>query len=352
MIGVMQVIKLKPIWFVIFYTILHFLIDCICAFEIFSNLLNDDINRTITIFLVYNIIAFCFQPFIGLFIDKYKNSERLFLIASILFLCLGVLSIKIPYLISCISLGLSNAFFHISGGKYVISKTNNNIIALGVFVSTGAFGLALGTNIHSGILYIIVTSLIVLFTVLILLFKDKEEIDHIDRNIKITSSEMISLVMIIIFVVFLRAFVGKIQLFNFEKPLWVLLSFGAFAMMGKALGGLLAKFLGINLTIIITMSLAMILLLFFNDNIYLSLIGIMLFNSSMPLTLYLMNELFPHHEGFAFGILAAVLAPGVFLGYLDLGVVAVKVIVTLGCLLSAILIILANYKLNKVKERI
>ena len=31
----MQVIKLKPIWFVIFYTILHFLIDCICAFEIF-----------------------------------------------------------------------------------------------------------------------------------------------------------------------------------------------------------------------------------------------------------------------------------------------------------------------------
>ena len=46
---------------------------------------------------------------------------------------------------TAILLGIGNSFFHTWGGKQVAMKTHNDIRALGVIVSTGAFGLAIGT---------------------------------------------------------------------------------------------------------------------------------------------------------------------------------------------------------------
>ena len=51
----------------------------------------------------------------------------LLLLISIISLMLGVI-FKFQYIISAILLGIGNSFFHVSGGKYVISKTNNNIV--------------------------------------------------------------------------------------------------------------------------------------------------------------------------------------------------------------------------------
>ena len=155
--------KIKPAMATILFTILHFLVDGICALVIFSSLYDGDKTNALIIFLVYNIIAFCTQPFVGLLIDKYKNKERLFLIISIISLMLGVI-FKFQYIISAILLGIGNSFFHVSGGKYVISKTNNNIVSLGVFVSTGALGLAIGTNIHHLSIWITFISLALIIT--------------------------------------------------------------------------------------------------------------------------------------------------------------------------------------------
>ena len=41
-------------------------------------------------------------------------------------------------------LGAGNSLFHVWGGKQTVVKTGNDIRALGVFVSTGALGLAVG----------------------------------------------------------------------------------------------------------------------------------------------------------------------------------------------------------------
>ena len=41
-------------------------------------------------------------------------------------------------------LGAGNSLFHVWGGKQTVIKTGNDIRALGVFVSTGVLGLAVG----------------------------------------------------------------------------------------------------------------------------------------------------------------------------------------------------------------
>ena len=51
--------------------------------------------------------------------------------------------------ITSVLLGMGNSLFHVWGGKQVAVHTGNDIRSLGVFVSTGAFGLAVGTVCHS-----------------------------------------------------------------------------------------------------------------------------------------------------------------------------------------------------------
>lgn len=341
--------KLKPIWMTTFFTILHFLVDGICALVIASSLVTDDINQALLVYVIYNFLAFCTQPLVGLAIDKYKNKERLFLIIAIVFLLLGV-GFKFQYIVSAILLGIGNSFFHVSGGKYVISKTNNDIVSLGIFVATGALGLAIGTYIHHIVIWISFISIAIIVTLIIVLSKDTKEEDTIQREKpSLSLNWLITLSLFIITVVFVRSYIGKVAYLPFDKSLWVLISFGFVAMLGKMIGGILAKFIGINITIISTMALSMICLIFFYDNLYVALIGLLLFNCSMPLTLYLMNKLLKGSEGFAFGLLAAILAPAYFLACIPTSnpKLVSQICISVGCVVSIIMVIITNYKLTK-----
>lgn len=341
--------KLKPIWMTGLFTTLHFLVDGICGLVIASSLVTDDINQALIVYVIYNFLAFCTQPLVGFVIDKYKNKERLFLIIAIVFLLLGVV-FKFQYIAGAILLGIGNSFFHVSGGKYVISKTNNDIVSLGIFVATGALGLAIGTYIHHAAIWISFITITIIVTLIVVLSKDTIEEDSIvGKKTSFSLNWLITLSILVVTVVFIRSYIGKVAYLPFDKPLWVLIAFGGVAMLGKMLGGILAKYIGINITIISTMILSMICLIFFYDNVYLALIGLLLFNCSMPLTLYLMNELLKGSEGFAFGLLAAFLAPAYFLGAIPTSnpKLVAQICIAIGCILSIVMVIITNYKLSK-----
>ena len=237
---------------------------------------------------------------------------------------------------------------------YWIIPYANNIVYLGVFVSTGALGLVIGTNIHNLAIWVTFISLAVIITLILLLSKDYEIEDKTTSNdIKLSQNWVLTLILLVVVVVLIRSFVGKIIPLEFEKPLWVLIMIGASSMLGKALGGVIAKFIGINKTIIITMILSAVLLIFFNSYLYLALLGILLFNCSMPLTLYLINDLLKKKEGFAFGLLAAFLVPGYLFGMINYPDIATKILIGIGSLLSLFLVLFVNinilftYMLNR-----
>lgn len=319
------------------FTVLHFLVDGICALVIFQSLYNDDYNRCLIVFICYNFLAFLTQPLVGLLIDK-NNYPRLFLVISVILLFIGVM-FRAYFLPSAIFLGLGNSFFHISGGKFVTEKTNNNIVPLGFFVSTGAIGLMLGQKYYSNTLLLIFGVLIIIFTTLVLITKEKENtlapFEEVKTNINL--KYFITLFALCL-VVMIRSFVGKICIYDFKTSSVIFVLISVAIALGKALGGVLAKYLGVTKSIIISMVISLVTLVFFNDNIYLTLLGLVAFNTTMPITLWYMNKLLNKKLGFAFGILAACLIPGYLLGMLFNDILIRQILIASLSVLSIVLI--------------
>lgn len=337
-------IKVHPRLNTILFTILHFCVDGVCAFGLFSLLLvqiKGDQEKFILL-MIYNCLAFLTQPFFGLLIDRKDDKERYYLIISIGLLFLG-LGFKLIPILSVILLGLGNSIFHISGGKYVISKTKNNMIDLGVFVSSGALGLAIGCNYNSLYLKYSLYILIVIVTIIILISKESKEIiqNQKDKPCEFDTKMTFILLTLVCIGVLLRSFVGRLSNVSFTKTSLILVLFGLSSMLGKLCGGIIGKYLGINKTILVSLSISILLLILGNSNLYSYLFGLFFFNMSMPLTLYLANKIIDK-QGFSFGLLAAFLIPGYLLGMIEVNDVVNKLLIGLACLASIVIVIYTN----------
>lgn len=325
------------------FSILHFLVDGICALIIFSSLYSSDYTRTLTVFLVYNFLAFLTQPLIGLWIDRFNN-PKIFLLVSVIFILLGII-FKWNFVISAISLGIGNSIFHISSGKYVIEKSKNNIISLGLFVGTGAFGLALGQRYYSFPMMVVFLIALVVISFFIILTKQKEE-PAVYSKTNHKRESIVWLVFLIALVVTIRSFVGKIIVFDFVVTDLFFLCLGLASMVGKFLGGVLAKYVGVVKTMVITMLGSILCLCFYYQNPYLIILGTLLFNCSMPITLWYINEVLRKREGFAFGLLAFSLIPGYLLGMLEYDMRVKLIAIGLLCIASLGIIIFVNKRVS------
>jgi FSR family fosmidomycin resistance protein-like MFS transporter len=265
------------------------------------------------IFILYNGVAFLMQPLAGILIDKF-HKEKLMLIVSIIFIILG--AILNHLILSCVFLGLANQLFHVAGGKICTNFSTNKAWHLGLFVSLGAIGLMLGSNFSNDtflfIIPIILYSLLIIIVCLLYKEEKNKEIKPITNEIKI--SKKIFAVIFLIVVVFIRSFVGKIIHYGFEMNITFIVLLGIASAFGKFIGGILKDLFGSLKVIFLSLVLCGIILLFLDNISVLMLIGTILINISMPITLFELNKINPNHEGLNFGLLAASLFPGVAIG--------------------------------------
>ncbi len=297
---------------VIVLSLLHLVVDFLCAYIVVTKLYNRvDNNQVYTVFIIYNLLAFVTQPLVGLLIDKAKN-EKVFLNGSLVLLIIGCLVFR-SFWISVILLGLGNSFFHVAGGKITYNTANNKLKNLGIFVSLGAIGLTAGMYFsYSSVLITIVVMLAILTIIFNLLKEEVVEITPVPM--KQSSPRNIFLIIALMFIVLLRGIIGKG--INFGWPStnvdWLFIAIAI--SLGKILGGILADSIGIKLTAIITMAISVICLGFLPNYMIATLIGLVAFNATMPITLYLLNSRLINHEGLSFGLLAATLFPGYLIG--------------------------------------
>ncbi|MDE7213801.1 MAG: hypothetical protein K2N42_04410 [Anaeroplasmataceae bacterium] len=329
-------LQIKSYQRTILYTILHFVVDGICACIIFSKLYNDDYSVCLSVFLIYNFLAFLSQPFVGLLIDRYF-SPRIFLLISVVMISLGYL-FSFQFIVSSIFLGIGNSFFHVCGGKDITVKSKNDILSLGVFVSTGAIGLTLGQRCYSETLVIIFFSILFLGAGILALSKEEYLSIENEAYPKLKFSKAVLFFSLILLVVLIRSFIGKIIPLEFEVSLGVFLGIAIATALGKALGGVAGKYLGPRKTILVSMSIAIVCLCLGNTNPYTLCLGVMMFNFSMPITLYYANLISKEKQGFAFGALAAALIPGYLLGMLEYGPLAIKLAIVIFSVMSALLV--------------
>ncbi len=286
-------------------------------------------------------------------------------------------------------LGIGNALFHIGGGVGTIHEDtikNWNGKGLGVFVAPGALGLYFGTiaakdGIQQSLLWIMCGLLVGLFAILLFLWnhsiKDKKnkqikgvellpkemqikemqvkEIQIKEMQIKriqikeTLSKETVSLAVCCVLVVILRSYIGMAVVFPWKTTFFSGLLAVLAIVFGKMAGGIIGAKYGFGKTTIIS--------LLFAAMCYIGcawmpmgIVALLMFNMTMPITLYLLVSKLPQLSGFCFGLLTFALFLGFLPEYFGLrAIVNGNIIGSVGSILSLLLLRCCFAEKNKEK---
>lgn len=321
--------RIKPLSLatILLCSVLHLLVDglCVCCLYLIAS--SFSAMHLVGIFLTYNILAFLTQPLTGLWADCMKRRHWM-LLASVLLLMVAVLatSIVVSFRLSTVGmmvvpilLGMGNSLFHVWGGKQVAVTTGNDMRALGAFVSTGAFGLALGIVFFSWpLLYTVLLTICVLSTAYVHLDLKAgiSAINSQEAECRFSKLFIWMSLLVLMLVVMLRSFVGETFSGEMSRTGSMVLLIGLLSMLGKMAGGWLAHHLGIVRMLALVIVLVLVCLVFRSQEMVIALVGLFAVNCTMPVTLYLANVVLPKREGLAFGLLAAALIPGYLLAFI------------------------------------
>ena len=319
---------------------MHLMVDGICVCCLYLMSMSIPMTSIMAVFITYNTMAFLTQPLTGLYIDRVGNSHwplitatgLLGIGAAVVYCLISMPSLQQsaagPFVVSVI-IGAGNSLFHVWGGKQTILKDGNDPRALGVFVSTGAFGLSLSYVFYSWallIIYLLAMSAATMGYIML----DTQKKDFVGNGVEDTENDtnqeqpvslttaLVSLAIIgIALFVFVRSFVGEwfSGAIVKDKEIIILLV-GFVAMAGKMAGGWMMKAGGLIPSLCVMIAATLICLAFKGQGNTVNFIGLFMINCTMPVTLYLANYVLKGREALAFGILAAALMPGYFLSQL------------------------------------
>lgn len=286
------------------YTLQHFAVDGICGATLAAYAVNEEfLEPIIYYFGLYNLLAFGTQFIVGYLLDKRTNFLPYASIISLALLGLGTVE-GLGILNQVILLGLGNSIFHVAVGSLVLRKYST-YKELGIFVSSGAIGLALGLNqfVDAKIFLLICAA------VTITAYR-RYEIEQVDTSERQELSELplitvCSCLVLLLGCVVLRSFGG-----SGGSTEYVMLFPCVFAV-GKILGGICCDKLGYKNTIALIFIVGFLSLQW--SGLIPAVILTLAFNMTMPLTLRLVHWCNPTYPAMMFGLAAGCLLPGFFL---------------------------------------
>ena len=328
----------------------HFLVDglCICCMFLLAEIYGEHLGAygdrvSMGAILLYNVLAFMSQPLTGMMADRMSARHWLLIVSSLLLTLAVACAAVIPMLMAeetntmydglgewlligvAVLLGAGNSLFHVWGGKQTVVMTGNDIRALGVFVSTGALGLAVGLICRSwALLYGLLLAIILVAVIYVrwdgnhggrsldiadLSANHGSVIPFVPRSWLTPVRVWIIVVLLMLFVGY-RSFAGEAFSKGITKSEMLILTIGFVSMLGKMAGGWIARWMGVLRSLAVVLAAVALCVLFRGDSVIVLLVGIFLMNCTMPVTLYLANDVLPRREGLAFGLLAAALIPG------------------------------------------
>jgi FSR family fosmidomycin resistance protein-like MFS transporter len=299
------------------YSIAHFAVDFACAFLMFRYVAGTPDGYLCV--LLYNFCAFAMQMPIGIIADKL-NKNFLVAIAGCVLVGTAFGLVHIPIAATVVA-GLGNAMFHIGGGIDVLNISEKKLRALGVFVSPGAFGIYYGTLLGRGSGFSAVFFPLTLTVVAGLIFAAyKAQKGTYPKNAAFSLKSIDSghiLAACFFFVVCLRSFVGLALDFSWKGIGHWGIALLCAVVFGKTIGGFLADRFGLWRTALFSLGIAAVLFLLPGIPIA-GVTALLLFNMTMPTTLWAMAKILPGAKGFAFGLLTFALFIGFLPVYLDI----------------------------------
>lgn len=288
-------------------TVLHFSVDGVCGAVLAEYAVHEEIfSRVVYYFGLYSLIAFGFQWLTGLILDRRKDFLIYALILAPVFLASGMIS-GLGIFWQAVLLGIGNCFFHVSAGILILERYNH-FREPGIFVSSGALGLALGLQEYVSAFTFEIICAVFTFIAVIYALKYPAESDSESHNASesVNMACLIAGALMLLLCVILRGFGGSSHV-----PEYILLMPCVF-VLGKSFGGILCDALGWRKTILAIFILSFLALQI--PGITGTVILTFAFNMTMPLTLRLLHIYFPEFPGLTFGLAAGCLLPGAFYG--------------------------------------
>jgi len=297
------------------YGTTHAVVDGICAAVIFS-ILRKQIHGPIdfvSLVILYNILAFGLQVIFGFATDYYKSPRAVAFLGCLL---TGIsAAIFLSYPVAAIILaGLGNALFHVGGGSISLNLTPEKASAPGIYVAPGAFGLFVGTILGKRGQFFAWPVILILIVLCILMFAvEKPEMNYNRNEIRKSEFNYFAFILFFVFLsIAIRSLVGMVLVFPWKTNSYLLVALIVAVVLGKGLGGILADKLG-WIKIAVGALVLSIPFLIFGANIPLfGIVGMFLFNITMPVTLVVISNILPGRPGFAFGMTCLALMIGMY----------------------------------------
>ena len=306
------------------WTYAHFAVDFGCFYVLnagLKNFLGGNLETLAAGFLAYNVIAFGLQSVIGAICDERQVWRRVSGFAGSMMVCLAVVTAAVSegavVWAAMVTVALGNAFFHVGGGIDVLRRSGGRMSGSGIFVSSGAMGVALGSLYRSGVVTVLLMLTAVVLTGMLARhdMREQAEGDNYVHFGIVKEGSFVLMVVLLMTAVFVRSYAGSVMPMEWEKTGWLAVAPAAASCLGKALGGTAADRFGAARCAVVSLLFSAPLIILGAANVLCSLAGILLFNMTMPVTLCGLASLMPRNPGFAFGLTTLALLTGVGITY-------------------------------------
>ncbi len=291
----------------------HFCIDFACFVMLFGGFAKAYASlETVALgFLAYNVIAFGLQPIIGFLCDRQARIPISLIGCATLIAGMLTMRFAWPALVVCAA---GNACFHVGGGIDSLVNARGRIARSGVFVSTGALGVGLGTLAgKAGLDVWVPIALLGIAAAGVALASPfpSNRIAAVESRFHVTSDRSSEAILVLCLLsVVIRSYVGAIIPMGWKTTTFLLLLPSIAAFCGKAGGGFLADRLGARRAGVGSLLIALPLLVSGSGNPVACVLGIIMFNISMSITLCAVFERLPANPGLAFGLTTLALVCG------------------------------------------
>lgn len=263
--------------------------------------------------LTYDFVAFALQPALGWAQDRWLG-PRMVMLAGLLLTVLAVGAAELVPTATAMAVvlaGLGNAGFHLGAGAHVLRLGLDRAAPVGLMVAPGALGLGFGIwfgRTSTGPLWLVGLPVLVALILVATRFADhparlRSGSRLGERYLRRPGPDLVVAVVALLMIsVAIRALVGGAAALGYEAGTGLLVGLSVVAFGGKALGGLLADRFGwVRVTVIALLASAPLLAHAYADPAVL-LVGLLLFQMTMPVTLVAVARLLPDRLATAFGL--------------------------------------------------
>lgn len=327
------------------YAYVHFITEIIC-FYVLAKITGNAVVLFLTPF-IYDMLAFVPQSLIGYINDLFPKLS--FGILGLIMMVIGLFMFEltsIPYL-PVIIISIGNAFAHVAGAETTLRCSNGMLRHPAFFVAGGTYGIVVGKifasiNVSYWLIAFIVLSGIP-FCLLADSYRPRNQLKKdVCKNFNYAKKSIkpMTVILLATFIVIVRGYMGYGIPVSWNKTMFQTVLLYLFLGTGKALGGILIDKIGMRKTAFISTLCALPFIIFGDNLMIVSLIGVMFFSMTMAITLGLLVSVLKRKPGLAFGYTTI----GLFIGtipifivkttniYLNAGILSVLTIICVLCL--------------------